>query len=526
MEEILNKMKELLKLKEDKNSMIKSENEIKTIKNEIEKNKQEKNFMLINDALRNIKEEEIENKTKELKEKEAEVRKQRENITEKLEQRKKELMTQIDEELYTYKKKTEIDEMKKEIDDREKTKNIYQKLVENAQKTIEKIQKDLLEGKDCNTDLLKSAQEEKKWNLEKIEKIEKEIGENKNELGKYKVLEDCKQEYSELEYLRMRISGIGYENIEKLEGEISKFEKTKAVEAEVVEEKVKKPEELDTAAEKGEPINKKSENIKTDELPGDKTENISKIPFEIARIPNMKREKVITGNIQDLSDYYKEADLKILIDEKTKTIIIYYKNNTTGKILDSEMEMFNFKDINAKRKLYKKLGIGKMCKEYTEGNLEALKLKRKLNPDIINALNDNKEMIREYIKAIQEEKELPFELTHSLEKLNGIQKFIKERRASLKAEEKCGAKIVGRLFNKNKTIEDSKTEKLDDDKTVEDEYKGRFKHATKEGKKELEKVAKMQEKYKITNNDNHIEENANKSMEEKGETQNTTEQQR
>ena len=81
-----------------------------------------------------------------------------------------------------------------------------------------------------------------------------------------------------------------------------------------VEEKVKKPEELDTAVEKEEPINKKSENIKIDELPGDKTENISKIPFEIARIPKTKREKVITENIQDLSDYYKEADLKILID--------------------------------------------------------------------------------------------------------------------------------------------------------------------------------------------------------------------
>ena len=119
---------------------------------------------------------------------------------------------------------------------------------------------------------------------------------------------------------------------------------------------------------------------------------------------------------------------------------------------------------------------------------------KKLNPSILLALQDNKEMIREYVNAVYKEEKLPFELTHDLEGMNPIKKFFKQRSKQLKAEEKCGAKILNKLFDKSKALDEGKESKeviepeiVEEKQTKENtENKGKYRHATKE----------FQEKYK------------------------------
>ena len=102
--------------------------------------------------------------------------------------------------------------------------------------------------------------------------------------------------------------------------------------------------------------------------------------------------------------------------------------------------------------------IKELCNEIAKDKGEARKLRKCLNPSIINVLK-NKEDIKEYAEAIYNEEELPFELVHDLKGLNKAMKFLKEHSKQFKAEEKCGAKILNKSYDKNKTLDGEKENK-------------------------------------------------------------------
>ena len=91
-----------------------------------------------------------------------------------------------------------------------------------------------------------------------------------------------------------------------------------------------------------------------------------------------------------------------------------------------------------------------MCNEIADGKWKALQLKRKVDPVVIKAIERKPLMIKEYIKAIYEEKELPFELTQNLTGIGVIERL--KLKKYIDVEEKCGAEIVGKINLKEKIV--------------------------------------------------------------------------
>ena len=161
---------------------------------------------------------------------------------------------------------------------------------------------------------------------------------------------------------------------------------------------------------------------------------------------------------------------KVYISEKDKKVKLY---NTQGEI---EKEILSINGISGyfdRMELYKKTDVRRICKELTKNKKEFKKLKKKINPNILKAYSmKSYELVEEYIKSIKEEKELPLEVIHDLEGLNPITKFFKQRSKVLKAEEKCGVKILNKLFDKNKTLNEQKeNNKNEQDKENNEESK-------------------------------------------------------
>ena len=142
----------------------------------------------------------------------------------------------------------------------------------------------------------------------------------------------------------------------------------------------------------------------------------------------------------------KNISIKII---ESKELIEYTDN--TGKRTISLSSLFE-----EKGNMYKRLEIGKMCRKIikdTKGKRRlGIMLKRKINPEIVKALDatGNEDLVQDYIESIYTKKELPFELTHDLSELSMIEKF--QMRKYTKSEEKCGAKILGKIFSRNKAL--------------------------------------------------------------------------
>lgn len=142
----------------------------------------------------------------------------------------------------------------------------------------------------------------------------------------------------------------------------------------------------------------------------------------------------------------KNISIKII---ESKEVVEY--TDSTGKRTISLSSLFE-----EKGNMYKRLEIGKMCRNVikdTKGKRRlGIMLKRKINPEIVKALDatGNEDLVRDYIESIYTKKELPFELTHDLSELSMIEKL--QMRKYTKSEEKCGAKILGKIFSRNKAL--------------------------------------------------------------------------
>ena len=179
---------------------------------------------------------------------------------------------------------------------------------------------------------------------------------------------------------------------------------------------------------------KKSSKISLGDIASDKVDNLYKVANGI-KIPN--------GITEDYMDYI--WDIKIREKSGTVEIIDDNKNKTTYTIKEA---------LEEKKDKFKRLGISKICKEIAGRNIiKRRNLLRKVNPVLVKALEKDKDLLNNYIKAIHEKDELPFYLTHDLMGLKGKEKF--KLNKYVRAEKKSGATILGKLFDRKKLLEEN-----------------------------------------------------------------------
>lgn len=207
----------------------------------------------------------------------------------------------------------------------------------------------------------------------------------------------------------------------------------------------------------------------------------------------------------------------IEISEKDGTII--WLNN---KQEENHAYIGNaFEEQKAK---FKRLDIYKKCREITGGPISGFLLKRKINPEIVMALDGYDDQLKDYINSVHKGEKLPFELTHDFRETGILTKI--KRNKFAKIERKLGAKVFGKLFDKNETLEahNGKTKRLNKEEIGEDSEPAiqekiekvdkEFETSNRDYSKVHVRAGKrvdrnnIKEVLKQHNEDNHIERNA------------------
>lgn len=201
-------------------------------------------------------------------------------------------------------------------------------------------------------------------------------------------------------------------------------------------------------------------------------------------------------------DEEKKSDNKITyIGIYEKEGKIFYQDAQGNKENISIAEVFE-----NKKSQFKRLDIKNICKEIAGGRLKGALLGRKVNPEIVSVLQHDPEQLKDYITSIYQKKELPFELTHHLRGIGILDKIRMNRFA--RTEEKLGAKVIGKLFDKNRGIDGIK-----DNKMLSVAKEGLEKGMTAAKEKSIRAKDKAKDfVQKIPNKDNHIEEKANEAV--------------
>lgn len=497
MEEIKNKIEEMIKVAENKQKIDELDNSVKEKEKELEQLGKELSLSMIGTVDKQMKKEEVEKASKEFEEMKSEKESQQNDLNEKFENSKSDLISSIDEEMSKYKKKSEIDNLKSQ-------KQAYERIAENAQKTIDNAIRDFNEGKQINQTIVDNAREELKVNKEKATEIE-------SKLEGYIELESNLEQYKDLEYLKTRTQGLRVTDIDKdLEsGFVSKYFGEKEKENE--EEQKNNVENSNSESSKDEENQQGNETETKSNEPSDKPEiepNESKNEQEglnVLRDPSKEEikaqgDKIINELGKDYKNFHftpetmqnegnsNENDISIFISENDKIIKCKDKNGTINIPIE-EIE-------DEKNDMYKRLDIGKKCrkiiKETTGKRRLGLMLKRKVNPEIIRALDStgNRDLIEKYIESVYNKSELPFELKHDLSGLNIIDKF--KLRKYTRTEEKCGAEILGKIWNKNKALSEGKQNVNEFEQESKDEIAASVREIIAKGKEEKENASFVQ----------------------------------
>lgn len=329
---------------------------------------------------------------------------------------------------------------------------------------IEAMKKEIEEGK------LKIKQKEDE--LEKYDKLEK------YELKKYE-LKKC-----ELEYQKFSAESDKENPLKLLE--IRKEWEKKA--QEIREKREKKKQEIGKINKEIDAMNKKIEEYS--EFKGELNQQLSTftaIDFNKMRERENNKTDKPEEEYEDIYSNSQDFVKAIHIEAATgKAYIDTFKNNK--KEIDIKEAIENRKG------LYKKINLKEiMEKAGVESRINQFMLKRKINPVILKAINEDEKMTEEYIYSLIEKKEFPFKYEIDLENSsldNKTTNFL--NRIALKENKIEGNEVKG-------------TEKLRTLKSffrgISDKAHNRF--AKKEepkrletGKDELDKTKKSENKFK------------------------------
>lgn len=141
---------------------------------------------------------------------------------------------------------------------------------------------------------------------------------------------------------------------------------------------------------------------------------------------------------EDIYSNSKDSIKAIYIEAATgKAYIDTFKNNR---------EEIDIKEAIENRKgLYKRINLKEiMEKAGVESRINQFMLKRKINPVILEAINEDEKMTEEYIYSLIEKKEFPFEYKHDLENSNlSFKDMTLMNRVALKESKIEGNEVIG-----------------------------------------------------------------------------------
>ena len=262
------------------------------------------------------------------------------------------------------------------------------------------------------------------------EKKEQEIGKINKEINAMnKKIEEYSKFKGELNQQLSTFTAIDFNKMRERENnktdkpeEQQENNKTDKSEEQQENNKTDKPEEQQENNKTDKPEEQQEDN-KTDKPEGQQEDNKANDPEE--------EYEDIYSNSQDFvkAIHIEAATGKAYIDT--------FKNNK--KEIDIKEAIENRKG------LYKRINLKEiMEKAGVESRINQFMLKRKINPVILEAINENEKMTEEYIYSLIEKKEFPFEYKHDLENSNlSFKDMALMNRVALKESKIDGNEVIG-----------------------------------------------------------------------------------
>ena len=262
------------------------------------------------------------------------------------------------------------------------------------------------------------------------EKKEQEIGKINKEINAMnKKIEEYSKFKGELNQQLSTFTAIDFNKMRERENnktdkpeEQQENNKTDKPEEQQENNKTDKPEEQQENNKTDKPEEQQEDN-KTDKPEGQQEDNKANDPEE--------EYEDIYSNSQDFvkAIHIEAATGKAYIDT--------FKNNK--KEIDIKEAIENRKG------LYKRINLKEiMEKAGVESRINQFMLKRKINPVILEAINENEKMTEEYIYSLIEKKEFPFEYKHDLENSNlSFKDMALMNRVALKESKIDGNEVIG-----------------------------------------------------------------------------------
>ena len=262
------------------------------------------------------------------------------------------------------------------------------------------------------------------------EKKEQEIGKINKEINAMnKKIEEYSKFKGELNQQLSTFTAIDFNKMRERENnktdkpeEQQENNKTDKPEEQQENNKTDKPEEQQENNKTDKPEEQQEDN-KTDKPEGQQEDNKANDPEE--------EYEDIYSNSQDFvkAIHIEAATGKAYIDT--------FKNNK--KEIDIK------ETIENRKGLYKRINLKEiMEKAGVESRINQFMLKRKINPVILEAINENEKMTEEYIYSLIEKKEFPFEYKHDLENSNlSFKDMALMNRVALKESKIDGNEVIG-----------------------------------------------------------------------------------
>ena len=253
------------------------------------------------------------------------------------------------------------------------------------------------------------------------EKKEQEIGKINKEINAMnKKIEEYSKFKGELNQQLSTFTAIDFNKMRERENN-----KTDKPEEQQENNKTDKPEE-------------QQENNRTDKTEEQKGKNKTDRPEEKQEQQEKNKTDEPEEEYEDIYSNSKDSIKAIYIEAATgKAYIDTFKNNK--KEIDIKEAIENRKG------LYKRINLKEiMEKAGVESRINQFMLKRKINPVILEAINEDKKMTEEYIYSLIEKKEFPFEYKHDLENSNlSFKDMALMNRVALKESKIDGNEVIG-----------------------------------------------------------------------------------
>ena len=253
------------------------------------------------------------------------------------------------------------------------------------------------------------------------EKKEQEIGKINKEINAMnKKIEEYSKFKGELNQQLSTFTAIDFNKMRERENN-----KTDKPEEQQENNKTEKPEE-------------QQENNRTDKTEEQKGKNKTDRPEEKQEQQEKNKTDEPEEEYEDIYSNSKDSIKAIYIEAATgKAYIDTFKNNK--KEIDIKEAIENRKG------LYKRINLKEiMEKAGVESRINQFMLKRKINPVILEAINEDEKMTEEYIYSLIEKKEFPFEYKHDLENSNlSFKDMALMNRVALKESKIDGNEVIG-----------------------------------------------------------------------------------